>query len=235
MVAEIQIPSWVHNIAVFDTETTGIDTSQARIVTASIATLNEAGEITSKQQWLINPGVPIPPQATAVHGITDEIAIRDGADSKDSVIEIVNSLQGLFSAGVPLVVYNAPYDLSLLRYEAARHGISPILEPKPVIDPLVIDKQVDRYRKGKRTLEITSAHYGIPLGDDAHESLADAVAAGRIAQAIARKFAAQLPATAVELHDAQVQWAVAQEENFQMWLKSQGKEPNFKQNRTWPL
>ncbi|MBX3311407.1 MAG: 3'-5' exonuclease [Microbacteriaceae bacterium] len=235
MDADAEIPQWVNNIAVFDTETTGIDTRQSRIVTASIATLNKSGEVTSKQQWLVNPGIPIPPQATAVHGITDEIALRNGADAKTSVTEIINSLQGLFSAGIPVVVYNAPYDLSLLRYEALRHDLDPITNPKPVIDPLVIDKQVDRYRKGKRTLEITAAHYGIPLGEDAHESLADAVAAGRIAQAIANKFAGQLPVTVQELHDAQIHWAAAQEENFQMWLKSQGKEPSFKQNRTWPL
>lgn len=233
MDTENRIPGWAKNLAVFDTETTGIDTSNSRIVTACIATLNQAGEIVSKQQWLINPGVPIPPQATAVHGVTDEIAIRDGSDPKPALEAIINTLVGLFTAGVPVVVYNAPYDLSLLHEEALRHGLSPILDPRPVIDPLIIDKQVDRYRKGKRTLGITAEHYGVPLGEDAHDALADAVAAGRIAQKIASKFADQLPTSVQELHDAQVQWARAQDESFQLWLKSQGREPSFRQ-RNWP-
>ena len=72
-------------------------------------------------------------------------------------------------------------------------GIAPFSAPRaPVIDPLVIDKAVDRYRKGKRTLEAAAAFYGVPL-DDAHDAGADAIAAGRVAQAIAREHGAALP------------------------------------------
>ncbi len=230
-----ELPKWVQNLAVFDTETTGVDTRNARIVTASIATLNHSGEIITKQQWMINPGIPIPEQASAVHGITDEIVQRDGAEPKESIAAINELLRGLFNSETPVVVYNAPYDLSLLKYESLRHGLEPIENPFPIIDPLIIDKQVDRYRKGKRTLGVTAEHYGVSLGDDAHDALADAVAAGRIAIEIAKKFSDQLPNASGELHEAQILWAKQQEESYQQWLQSQGRESNYKTRRTWPV
>ena len=70
----------------------------------------------------------------------------------------------LFATGIPVVVYNAPYDLSLLDRECRRNGLEPIDAPGPVIDPLVIDKAVDSYRKGKRTLEVAAAHYRVDTG-----------------------------------------------------------------------
>src|SRR5690606_9444921 len=98
-----------------------------------------------------------------------------------------------------ITVFNAPYDLSLLHREALRHGLEPLAAPSPVIDPLVIDKAVDRYRRGKRTLEVSAEHYGVDLLD-AHDAGADAIAAGRVAQAIVRRFASELPADADALH-----------------------------------
>ncbi len=90
-----------------------------------------------------------------------------------------------------------------------RHGVAPLVDPAPVIDPLVIDKAYDRWRRGKRTLEVVAAHYAVRL-DGAHDASADAVAAGRVAQALAERFAPWLPPTANELHTRQIAWARAQ-------------------------
>src|SRR5690606_47160 len=119
------------------------------------------------------------------------------------VREITESLRNLLVEGVPVVIYNAPYDLSLLHHEAIRYGVEPLRDPLPIIDPLVIDKECDRYRKGKRTLELTSAHYHVAL-QDAHDAASDAIAAARVAQAIARTFPDVLDLTAEELHNQQI-------------------------------
>src|SRR5690606_31306719 len=116
-----------------------------------------------------------------------EHARRDGRIAREVVGEITESLRALFAQDVPVVAYNASYDFSLLTHECLRHGIAPLESPGPIIDPHVIDKAVDRYRKGKRTLEVVAAHYRVAL-DGAHEAAADAIAAGRVAQAIARLF-----------------------------------------------
>ncbi|MFC7765319.1 3'-5' exonuclease family protein [Leucobacter soli] len=105
--------------------------------------------------------------------------------------------------------------------------------PLPVIDPLVIDKQVDRFRKGKRTLDVVTQHYGVAL-DTAHDAGEDAIAAGRVAQAIARRYASVLPGDVQQLHDEQVSWAAAQAANFQEYMR-RVRDPQFVAEGAWPL
>lgn len=211
MATDLELPGWLSRVGVFDLETTGIDVASDRIVTAHVGVLDAKGRQIAARSWLADPGVPIPEVAAGIHGITTEHARRDGRGASQVVAEITESLRALFAQGVPVVAYNASYDFSLLTHECLRHGIPPLESPGPIIDPLVIDKAVDRYRKGKRTLEVVAAHYAVPL-DGAHEAAADAIAAGRVAQAIARNFA--LAASAQELHTHQIGWARTQAESL---------------------
>lgn len=196
-------PAWLSRIGVFDLETTGVDVDADRIVTAHVGVLDAHGRPIAGRSWLADPGIPIPDAAAGVHGVTTERARREGIPAAQAVAEITAALRALFDQGVPVVAYNASYDFSLLAKECARHGVAP-LEAHPVIDPLVIDKQVDRYRKGKRTLEVVCEHYGVVL-DGAHEAAADAVAAGRLVQAMSARHA--LPGDPAELHAQQIGWA----------------------------
>lgn len=221
------------DLAVFDLETTGVDVRTARIVTACVALLDASGAVVSRRDWLADPGVEIPEGAAAIHGVTTERARAEGRPAAEVVAEIVAELRGHGDAGRPLVVYNAPYDLTLLASEAARHGVAPLVDPAPVVDPLVIDKAVDRYRKGKRTLEAAAAHYGVAL-DGAHDAGVDAIAAGHVAQAIARAHVATLPATAAELHAAQVRWFEQQTDNFENYMRTQ-RDHTFTADRGWPV
>ena len=91
----------------------------------------------------------------------------------------------------------------------------------------------DKYRKGKRRLENAAEFYQVPL-DDAHNATADAVAAGRVAQAIARRWASELPSSAAELHDAQVQWSAAIDADFESYMRK-SVNPEFTATRGWPL
>lgn len=204
-----QTPEWARVVGVFDLETTGIDVGADRIVTAHVGVLDADGRVIDARDWLADPGVEIPPGASAIHGVTTERARAEGAPARAVVAEVVEALRALFAAGIPVVAYNAPFDFSMLKYEALRHGIPPIDAPSPVIDPLVVDKTYDRYRRGKRTLTDVAAHYAVAL-DAAHEACADAVAAGRLALALAQRFGSVLPATAAELHTSQIAWARAQ-------------------------
>lgn len=224
--------NWSDELAVFDLETTGIDVESSRIVTATVAVLDAAGNVVERTDWLLDPGIEIPEGATNVHGITTEHALAHGRSAADGVAEIVDTIRALLARGLPLVAYNAPYDLTLLNRESMRHGIPPLVAPAPVVDPLVIDKGVDRYRKGKRTLEVTSAFYGVSL-DDAHDSGADAIAAGRVAQAIAKMHGAVLPGTIAELHALQVDWCKQQADSFQDYMR-RTRDPGFVAAGGWP-
>jgi len=227
------LPLWAENLAVFDTETTGVDTSSARIVSSTIALIGGSGEVKERYDWLIDPGIEIPEGAARIHGITTEVARASGVQAHVGVGQIVLQLHAMLERGFPVVAYNAPFDLSLLRAESARHGVTWPGAVSPVIDPLILDKQFDRFRKGKRTLEVVAEHYEVELGT-AHDAGEDAIAAGRVAQAIARKYAKVLPEEILAVHDAQIGWAAAQAESFQEYMR-RVKDASFVADGAWPI
>ncbi|CAD5997924.1 exonuclease domain-containing protein [Agreia sp. COWG] len=224
---------WWHRLAVFDLETTGIDVETSRIVTANVSVIGADGQPLSRLDWLANPGIAIPEQATAVHGITTARAVAEGRPAPLVVFEIVEALRALLAEGTPVVIYNAPYDLTLLHREALRYGIEPLESPRPIVDPLVIDKAVDRYRKGKRTLEAAALTHGVELLD-AHDAGADAIAAGRIAQALARTHDVVSASSIAELHTSQIGWFRDQAESFQQYMR-RTHNPEFVARTEWPV
>jgi DNA polymerase-3 subunit epsilon len=229
---EAPLPRWASALGVFDLETTGIDTDTARIVTAHVGVIDETGAVVERKDWIIDPGVPIPEGAAAVHGITDDRAKRFGRPPGEVVAEILAAIRSVFLRGFPLVVYNAPYDLTLLAAEAERHRLWPLETTAPIVDPFVLDKQLDRFRTGKRTLTRAAEVYGIDL-TDAHDAGADAIAAGRVAQAMARRYPDELAFEAQQLHDAQVGWCADQAERFQSYMRSK-RDPDFTTSGAWP-
>jgi DNA polymerase III epsilon subunit-like protein/8-oxo-dGTP pyrophosphatase MutT (NUDIX family) len=232
--SEVRPSHWDTRLAVFDLETTGVDTDTSRIVSACIAVLEPDGALHAQFNWLADPEIEIPEGASAVHGITTERAREDGRTAETVVGEITATIRALLAVGIPLVVYNAPYDLSLLDRECRRHRVEPLGYPTPVIDPLVIDKAVDRYRKGKRTLVAAAERYGVNL-DDAHDAAADAIAAGRVAQAIARTFPDDVDVPFPDLHGRQQIWYAEQAASFQQYIREVKGDENYVAESSWPL
>lgn len=228
------MPEWAKRIAVFDTETTGLDLKTSRIVTASVVELDLDGNVVvDRAEWFANPEIEIPKVASDVHGITTEMAVADGRNYKEVVAEILDALRDCFQRGVPVVAYNAPYDFTILMHQAIALGLDPITEPMPVIDPLVVDKTYDRYRSGKRKLELVAKHYSVAL-DDAHNSKADAIAAGRVALAVMKAHADKLPQTAAEFHTSQIEWARVIDEGFTKWMR-ENVDKDFVAAPGWPI
>lgn len=223
--------TWWNELAVFDLETTGIDVETSRIVSAHVGVIDAGGECIERFDWIADPGIEIPLQASAVHGITTERARAEGRIAAEVVAEIVDALRAVLDRGLALTIYNAPYDLTLLNREAIRHGVAPLVSPSPIIDPLVIDKALDRYRKGKRTLEAAALLYGVELLD-AHDAGADAIAAGRVAQAIARAYPDGIGADVTELHGLQIGWCADQAASFQEFMRR--TKPEFTTSGGWP-
>ncbi|WP_436739499.1 exonuclease domain-containing protein [Streptomyces sp. BBFR102] len=222
----------------FDLETTGTDPREARIVTAAVIEVAD-GERRGHRTWLADPGIPIPAGATAVHGITDARAAAEGSPPDQVADAVADALAGYWRAGVPVVAYNAPFDLTLLAAELRRHRLPSLAERLggapvgPVIDPLTVDRAVDRYRKGSRRLSAVCSEYGVEL-EDAHDASADALAAARLARAIALrhpKVAALGPAA---LHERQIAWAAERAADFQAYLRRKG-ERGAVVDGGWPL
>lgn len=219
----------------FDLETTGPDPETARIVTASIVRRGTPQD--GETGWLVDPGVEIPEEATAVHGITTEQARAAGVNPGEAAREIRDQLHAAMTQGWPLVIYNAPYDLTVLDRETHRHGQLGFCELFTdavglVIDPLVLDKHVDRFRRGKRTLTAACEHYKVTL-DGAHNSASDAIAAMRVAWRIARHYPAVAATSLADLHELQVKARADQAASFQDYLRRQGKDEAV--DGSWPL
>lgn len=223
--------SWhLGRMAGFDLETTGVDVEHDRIVTATVVQCG-GGQPTVPANWLADPGIEIPEGAAQVHGITTERARAEGKPAPEVVADVLAALGQVIASGTPVVAMNARYDLTLLDREAARYGLPP-LPAGPVIDPLVLDKQTDRYRKGRRTLTALCEHYEVPLGA-AHTSDADAIAACRVAWRIGTRYDRLAAMTLAELHSAQVGWAAEQAKGLQEYLRK--TDPNAHCAPEWPL
>ncbi|MEW2190112.1 3'-5' exonuclease [Streptomyces microflavus] len=222
----------------FDLETTGTDVETDRIVTAALVRLEPDGTVTEQRTWLLDPGVAIPEQASAIHGIGTDHARKHGARAASAVEEIAHAVAGVLCSGVPLVVMNARYDLSLLDRECGRYGLDSVDEriggvPSPVIDPLVIDKHVDKYRKGKRALQALCEHYGVTLSD-AHDATADAVAAVRVVRQMGERHRPVSTLPPAELHALQVRAAAEQSASLQAYLRRTAN-PAAVVEQAWPV
>ncbi|WBO63099.1 3'-5' exonuclease [Streptomyces camelliae] len=222
----------------FDLETTGTDPREARIVTGAVIEVR-AGEPVGRREWLADPGVEIPADAVAVHGISTARAAAEGRPADQVADALAEVLTGYWRAGVPVVAYNAAFDLTLLSAELRRHGLPSLADrlagadPAPVIDPYTIDRWADRYRRGKRNLEAVCAEYGIVL-DRAHDASADALAAARLAGAIADRHPKIASLSPAELHRRQIQWYAEWAADFQAFLRRKG-DAGAVVDGAWPV
>ncbi|WP_329130136.1 exonuclease domain-containing protein [Streptomyces sp. NBC_01476] len=225
-------------LAAFDTETTGVDVERDRIVSAALVVEPAPGQPAEVIRWLVDPGVPMPEAAQAVHGLSEDFLRRHGRRPGPVLEEIARELAARCAAGVPLVVMNAPFDLTLLDRELKRHrgaALSAYFQGPAwcVLDPRVLDKHLDRYRKGRRTLTDLCALYGVPL-TDAHDAAADAAASLILTRAIARRYAERLAALSrLELHSRQAVWHAAQSRGLQAWFARNGSDETC--DPAWPL
>lgn len=221
----------------FDVESTGVDVFNDRVVTASLVHVQPDArpQVTS---WLINPGVEISAEATAVHGISTEHARQHGRPPAEVIDIVTADLAIAMHRGTPAVIFNASFDLSLLEAENRRHGLPTLAERlggviRNVIDPFVIDREVDKYRRGKRTLPVLCEYYGVTL-TGAHDSSADALAAVRVAGVLVARHASLRNLTLDELHNAQAVWHAERQADYAAYLARQGKD-NSEVDGSWPV
>ncbi|WP_030673674.1 3'-5' exonuclease [Streptomyces rimosus] len=233
------MPCWYDGpLASFDTETTGIDVERDRIVSAALVVQETPRSVPRVTRWLVNPGVPIPEAAIAVHGLTAEHLALNGRWPSPVMEEIARALTDQSLAGRPLIVMNAPFDLTLLDRELRRHRAASLqhylgTHPLSVLDPRVLDKHLDRYRKGRRTLSDLCAEYGVEL-TGAHDAAADAEAALQVVRALGHRFAERLESLSpAQLHTRQAVWHAAQARGLEAWFARNGTEEAVDPH--WPV
>jgi DNA polymerase-3 subunit epsilon len=163
-------------LCVIDTETTGKRPGIDRTVQVGAARF-EQGKLVAVDQWLVNPGIPIPAEATSVHGITDEMV--SGAHTLTELFT-GTSIQHLIAEAQP-AAYNAAFD---------RHFVPPFGHDWswPWLDVLMLVRKQDRFAKGagRHKLAASCERHGITL-TAAHSAGADAQACGELLYKLGRE------------------------------------------------
>ncbi|WP_341719995.1 exonuclease domain-containing protein [Micromonospora sp. FIMYZ51] len=249
-------------MAPFDTESTGTDVENDRIVSATVARIRP-GKPVDVHSHLIAVDVDIPQAATDVHGITTEHARANGQPAGVVLDQVAGALADAMLADVPVVGSNLAFDFTLLDRECRRHGVSTVEQRLgrpigPVVDVFVIDKALDRFRPGKRQLDALCQQYGVRL-DGAHDAEADALGAARVAYRIGQRAQRALAEpldvmdmysdrrypenivrgfqefgklTLAEVHAAQVGWYAEQAEGLAQYWRRQANELEYRAQRT---
>ncbi len=221
-----------------DTETSGLSYADDRIVEVACVDVHEDGSVERSWSTIVACGVEIPEAAANVHGITTKRAAAEGiepARALAAVADRIHEHHHTHGGQAAVVMYNARFDLPLLIAEADRHGVDfPAFAP--ILDPYLIDRMCDRYRRGKRQLTLVADHYGVPLAvEDAHGACADAVAAGRVMWKLLEKFPEIGTHSLASMWLRQVKGAEADRLRFAEYMRSK-VDPEFQPDAPgWPI
>ena len=152
-----------------DTETTGMNPAQgARLVeVAHVAIVN--GALAAEWSTLIDPGCPIPPDATRVHGIRDDM-VAGGPRPADVGLALRAACGEL-----PLVFHNAPFDLPFLVQLFREAGAPPLINP--IFDTLGLARGL--FGTGSNALGVLAKRLELPA-ETAHRALGDTRTTARL-------------------------------------------------------
>lgn len=213
-------------LAALDFETTGVDPLHDRVVSFALLTDEEAHD------GLVDPGVPVPVAASSIHGL-DAAALQGAPSSAVAIAVVARWVDRLVDRGVPLVVFNASYDLTMLAAECRRHGV---VEPDwwrlVVVDPYLVDWGLAPRRRGQRRLVDVAERLGVRL-DAAHEANADARAALEVARVQAARNPQIADLTGRQLMTQQQRWFSAKAESWNRWAIDHGR--SLDDPAGWPL
>lgn len=216
--------------AVWDVESTGIDVFEDRIVQMYFAVIDADGNLLKDYEWFIDPGVPVPKEASDVHGFTTEW-LQENGDTPSEALWGIRKVM-LDYADLPQIAFNMNYDLSIIDAEMKRHEVTRHLgrwfsTNGKLIDGLVIDRAKDKYRKGKRTLEAQAKHYGVDFNpEEAHSAKYDVLKTAEVTLKIIEKFGRPSTKEQAKMYR---DWAT----NFEKYLRK--NDPTASVDTHWPL
>lgn len=221
-------------ILTLDLETTGPDPTKDLPVSIASIVIGEhldAPQPNDGLYTLCRPGVPIPAEATAIHGITNEQVADLAVPPLDEAFSAcLATLRIAEKNGWPVVIYNARYDWTILGRLAKQYGAE--LPKLAILDPFVIDRHFDKYRSGRRTLTATCEHYCVTL-DGAHDARADSLAAARLMLVLADVYPSLRRKTPDGIHKATVGWFETWRLGFNEYLARKSDTPDFVTGK-WP-
>jgi DNA polymerase III subunit epsilon len=175
-------------LAVIDLETTGTDPQADRIVEISVLKVSPDGQRKHRTRR-VNPGVPIPPEATAIHGITDA-DVADEPRFPSMAASLLALLDDCDFCGFNL----KRFDLRMLHVEFGRAGLTLSLTGRAIVDPLEIF-----HARERRDLAAAVQFYCGREHEGGHQASADVLATADVLDAMLARYP-DLPTTVAGLH-----------------------------------
>ena len=167
-------------IVVVDVESTGVDSSKDEVI--ELAIRKGLTPDSPSKTWLFRPSIPIPPQATAVHGIADE-DLRDCP----SFAEHCDEIRDLLSNCDVLMGYNVHFDIDMLQAQLRRASRAEIdLSSVKIVDPLLIWRRCEN-----RKLETALKRFSGEEHSGGHRALADVDATAAVFEGMRKVFGLQ--------------------------------------------
>ncbi len=230
MIHDWRTAPWV----ILDCETTGVDCATARIVEVAAVVVHN-GVVLNRFGWLVNPSAPIPPECTAIHGITDEM-VRNAPTFSTVAFDLAAATEGALP-----VAYNARFDRAQILAEYLRTGFAsppPFVcggGDAPWIDPLTWARARDPFvktgadKRGRHTLGVVAERLGVEVGA-AHRAVGDCETTARVLTALANERmhpkcgVERMPDDFADLIFQQRRLAALNDANFVEWLMKQPKQ-----------
>lgn len=175
-------------LAFVDVESTGVNPQTDRIIEVGVYRVSQDDKPVSVVRR-VNPTVPIPAEATKVHGITDA-DVANCRTFADIARKLARFLEGCDLAGYGI----KRFDLPILAAEFRRAGVHFALTGRSVVDVLQIFHQ-----REKRDLQAAYTFYVGGKFDDAHRADNDVRATALVLDAMLERYR-DLPRTVAELH-----------------------------------
>lgn len=217
----------------FDLEATSADPMTAIPCSYSFVLRRDTTRM-SVQHAIVDPGIEIPDEAAAIHGITTERARAEGEPLAVAMTVIYDRILWAIEHNIPIIVMNTPYDLTVV-HRLGAGLLGGALLPL-VIDIYIVDKGINKFRKGSRKLDALCEHYGVerPVGA-AHDATSDAAVSILIALAIAEKYPWFAKTPVHKLMRQQARWRQQQLESLSEYFVEKG-DPAIPEDRFgWPI
>ncbi|WP_327657725.1 hypothetical protein [Streptomyces sp. NBC_00483] len=223
-------PGWHRRrLMALDIATTGNRFAVDRILGAAVCTTDG-----TQRSWLVDPGPgPLSVAPYKDHGIKMERARAKGTPAPEALGELAATLTEYLATKEPLVVWYAPFVLTILETELTRHGLTPLSTRlphglSPICDPLVLDRHADIDHSRGHRLQDVAEWYGIDH-DKPSNAASDAETSLVLAQVIAACHPAVGRLSRPALHREQVRW------NDQFIQQLEARSPGIVTDRHWPL
>jgi len=209
---------------VIDTETTGLDPAKARVVEIGAVPLRRGKlDKAAALRQLVNPGEPIPAEATRIHAIDDSVVA--------SAPKFAAAWPDISAAtsGAILIGHTLGFDLAVLKRECERADL-PWVPPRTLDTRLLA--QVVEPHLGGYTLEHLASWLAVKI-DDRHSALADAIVTGKIFLALLPKLREGNIRTLAEAEQACLTLTGVLEDQHRAGWEEAVKRPRAREERTF--